>query len=80
MWDIGSERSNVIRPLAESKTCTSQMILQAANELNLSERYVYKLIDNYRRSNGLATSLIPQKPNGGKGGSRLSETQEGFVA
>ena len=79
MWDIGSERSNVIRPLAESKTCTSQMILQAANELNLSERYVYKLIDNYRRSNGLATSLIPQKPNGGKGGSRLSETQEYLI-
>lgn len=78
-WDIGRERANVIRPLAESAICSNEMVTEAAKTLGLSTRYIYKLINNYRESSGLTTSLIPQKPNGGKGKSRLSDEQESLI-
>ena len=78
-WNIGKERIAVIRTLAESNICSQKMIFEAARELKLSARYIYKLIHNYRESNGLMTSLIPQKPNGGKGRSRLSIIQESLI-
>ena len=55
------------------------MVLEAANKLKLSTRYVYRLIHSYRQSHGLMTSIIPQKPNGGKGRSRLSKQQEEVI-
>ena len=55
------------------------MVLEAAAKLELSTRYVYKLIQNYRQSHGLITSIIPQKPNGGKGKSRLFKQQEDII-
>ncbi|MDX2050049.1 MAG: DDE-type integrase/transposase/recombinase [Rickettsiaceae bacterium] len=55
------------------------MALDAAKTLGLSIRYVYKLIHNYRQSYGLMTSIVPQKPNGGKGRSRLSKQQEELI-
>ncbi len=41
-WDIGKERVDVIKPLAGSSVCTQKKILEAANILKLSERYIYK--------------------------------------
>lgn len=79
IWDIGERRVSVIRPLAENKTCSREQILQAAQTLQLSERYIYKLIRKYRESFGLLTSLIPRKPSGGKKGSRLNNTQESII-
>ncbi len=78
-WHIGEDRARTIRPLAENPTCSNEMIDEAAKALKLSTRYIYKLIKNYRESNGLTTSLIPQKPNGGKGKSRLSNEQEFLI-
>ena len=78
-WILGKERSNIIRPLAESANCSREAIATAAKALQISSRHIYKLIHSYRRSNGLTTSLIPQKPNGGKGKSRLSDIQETLI-
>ena len=78
-WDIGKQRADVIKPLAEISICPRKKILEAANTLKLSERYIYKLIRNYRESHGILTSLIPQRPNGGKGKPRLFQNQESLI-
>jgi putative transposase len=78
-WDIGKQRADIIKPLAEISICPRKKILEAANTLKLSERYIYKLIRNYRESHGILTSLIPQRPNGGKGKPRLFQNQESLI-
>jgi len=78
-WNIGKQRAEAIAPLAKSSICSRKMASEAANKLGLSTRYIYKLIHNYRQSHGLMTSIIPQKPSGGKGRSRLSEQQEALI-
>ncbi len=78
-WDIGKERADIIKPLAENSINTGEKILEAANALKLSERYIHKLIRNYRASHGILTSLIPQRPNGGKGKLRLFKNQESLI-
>ena len=79
IWSMGEQRAEIIAPLAKSAICSRQMALEAANKLKLSTRYIYRLIHNYRQSHGLMTSIIPQKPNGGKGRSRLSQQQEDLI-
>ena len=78
-WYIGKQRVDIIKPLAEISICPRKKILEAANTLKLSERYIYKLIRNYRESHGILTSLIPQRPNGGKGKPRLFQNQESLI-
>jgi putative transposase len=78
-WGMGEQRAEIIAPLAKSSICSQQMVLEAANRLKLSTRYVYRLISNYRQSHGLVTSIIPQKPNGGRGKSRLVKQQEELI-
>ena len=78
-WDIGKQRITVIKPLAEISICPRKKILEAANTLKLSERYIYKLIRNYRESHGVLTSLIPRRSNGGKGKPRLFQNQESLI-
>ena len=79
IWSMGEQRAEIIAPLAKSSICSRQMVLEASNKLKLSTRYVYRLVHNYRQSHGLMTSIIPQKPNGGKGRSRLSQQQEALM-
>lgn len=79
IWSMGEQRAEIIAPLAKSSICSRQMVLEASNKLKLSTRYVYRLVRNYRQSHGLMTSIIPQKPNGGKGRSRLSKQQEELI-
>ena len=41
IWNIGKQRAEIIEPLAKSAICSRKMILEAANKLELSTRYVY---------------------------------------
>ena len=43
-WDIGKQRADSIKPLAEISICPRKKILEAANTLKLSERYIYQLL------------------------------------
>ncbi len=79
IWSMGEQRAEIIAPLAKSSICSRQMVLEASNKLKLSTRYVYRLVRNYRQSHGLMTSIIPQKPSGGKGRSRLLKQQEELI-
>lgn len=78
-WNVGKERADIIRPLAEQRKCSKVSILEAAQILHLSERYIYKLIRDCRISQGKLTSLIPKKSEGGKGKSRLLQSQESLI-
>lgn len=78
-WDIGQQRAEIIRALAAQQKCSKQSILEAATELNLSTRYIYRLIRYCRASEGLLTSLIPSKSAGGRGKPRLSQHQESLI-
>jgi len=75
-WNIGKKRADVIRPLAEQRKCSKSAVLEAAKALQVSERYVYQLIRDCRVSQGALTSFVPKKPEGGKGRSRLAQSQE----
>lgn len=76
---LGKRRLAVIRPLAENNICSQEAVAEAAKELQLSKRHIYKLIRNYHKAEGTLISLIPQRPDGGKGKSRLSLTQESII-
>lgn len=76
---VSKQRAKIIVPLAKSKVCLRNLVLEVAKELELSTYYIYKLIRNYRQSQGLITSIISQKPNSGKGRSRLFKQQEDVI-
>lgn len=78
-WDVGKQRADVIRPLAEQRKCSKASISTAAQTLQLSERYIYQLVKTCRVSQGLLTSLIPKKPDGSKGRSRLLKQQDSLI-
>ena len=71
-WAEARRREAVIRPLAEGGMCPLPHAEAAAQALGLSARHIYTLIQNYRASGGLLTSLIPGRSRGGQGKSRLS--------
>lgn len=75
-WNIGQRRAETIRALAAQQKCSKQSILEAATELQLSTRYIYRLIRNCRTLEGLLTSLIPSKSAGGREKPRISQHQE----
>ena len=71
-WAEARRRKAVIHPLAEGGICPLSHAEAAAQALGLSARRIYTLIQNYRASGGLLTSLIPGRSRGGQGKSRLS--------
>ena len=78
-WAEAKRRVDVIRPLAKMPFCPISLAEEASKALELSRRRVYSLIRIYRSSGGLLTSLLPSKPSGGKGQSRLSTKVEGLI-
>jgi putative transposase len=70
-WAEAKRRETIIRVLAKH-TCTRFEAKRTAQQLGISERYVYKLIQRYRKGSEKLTALLPTKPPGGKGKGRLS--------
>ena len=66
-WNLGKQRIDVIRSLAEKSLCCKNSVEEAARKLHLSKRHIYNLIKKFRESWKTLTSLIPLKPKGGKG-------------
>lgn len=77
--ELGERRVAVMRSLVAQRQCSHASIAEAAKMLDVSERYVYHLFRKYIVSGGLLISQIPQKSNGGKGKSRLSQRQGGVI-
>ncbi|MEI6267722.1 MAG: hypothetical protein WCP01_02500 [Methylococcaceae bacterium] len=51
-WNEAYRRSEIVRPLLEFKRCPRNRAHEAAIELGLSDRQVYRLIQRLRESDG----------------------------
>lgn len=71
LWQEAERRAALIRPLAAMPFVSAMLAQDVAMELSLSQRTVYRLIQRFRESGGLLTSLTPTPPSGGRGKSRL---------
>jgi putative transposase len=75
-WHEAQRRAEVVRPLAESQCCSRLKAREAAAELGLSDRQIYRLIQRLRESGGELTALLPGSSNGGRGKQRLAAPRE----
>ncbi|KTD15551.1 Transposon Tn7 transposition protein TnsB [Legionella gratiana] len=71
-WNEANRRAIVLRPLIDQKHCPREKAREAAAELGLSERQIYRLIQRLREFDGELTTLLPVNSNGGRGKPRLS--------
>jgi putative transposase len=78
-WDLARKRISIIAPLAALETVGHQATDEAAQQLGVSRRQVYILIQRFRKGTGLLTDLAPIRSSGGKGKGRLSETVESII-
>ncbi|NNM59558.1 MAG: helix-turn-helix domain-containing protein [Legionellales bacterium] len=75
-WNKANRRALAIRPLLELKRCPCEKAREVADELGLSERQIYRLIQRLRESVGEITALLPQGSHGGRGKQRLAAPRE----
>jgi putative transposase len=78
-WAEAQRRATVVRPLVESERCPRENALEAAAELGLSSRQVYRLVRRLRESGGELTALLPDGRNGGRGKRRLAAAREDLM-
>ena len=78
-WNEALRRVEVLRPLVEYKHCSRKKAREAAVELGLSERQLYRLIQRLRESDGELTALLPGGSEGGRGKQRLAAPRENLL-
>lgn len=78
-WERARLLVQVIGPLARLHSVGHQASDDAARQLGLSRRQVYKLVRRYRQSSGLLTDLAPGQSSGGKGKGRLPDAVERVI-
>ncbi len=78
MFDLAKLRRTEIEKLLALPRIRKANMDAACESLQLGQTQVYSLIKAYK-AEGTLTSLMPKKPNGGKGGSRLSDEVETIV-
>lgn len=78
-WEQVRLRSQVIGLLAERDPVRLAAVDEAAMQLGISRRRVYVQLKRCRQGSGLATDLVSQRSDGGKGGARLSEPVEQVI-
>lgn len=79
-WQTATRRAGIVRPLAAMARCPQALIRKAAEELGISERYIYTLIRRCRAADNAATALVPNISDGGKGSSRIGKSVEDLLA
>lgn len=70
-WKEAERRAALIKPLADMSVVPVSIANEAAEQLALSQRTIYILIQRFRESGGLLTSIAPNVSSGGRGKSRL---------
>jgi len=78
-WEEAKRRALVIAPLAALAVVPTATALAAAEQLGLSPRSVYTLLQRYRTSGGLVSALAPRPHPGGRGGTRLPQPVERVI-
>ena len=78
-WEEAKRRALVIAPLADLAGVPTATALAAAEQLGLSPRSVYTLLQRYRTSGRLVSALAPRPHPGGRGGTRLPQPVERVI-
>lgn len=78
-WQLAVHRHRVISELSLKQPASRVLVAEAADQLGVSPRQIYLLLERYRKGTGLVTDLISHRSNGGKGRSRLPEPVEQII-
>jgi putative transposase len=78
-WEEARQRAAVIEPLAARRSISNAAADAAGEQLGLSRRQVYKLVNRWRKGSGLVTDLAVRHSDGGKGRGRLPEEVESVI-
>ena len=78
-WEEAKRRALVIAPLAALAVVPAATALAAAEQLGLSLRSVYTLLQRYRTSGVLVSALAPRPHTGGRGRTRLPQPVERVI-
>jgi DNA-binding CsgD family transcriptional regulator/molybdenum-dependent DNA-binding transcriptional regulator ModE len=78
-WAEARRRAEVLRDLVVAKHRSHSGVRAAARELGISERSVYENLRRLRDAHGDPAGLLPRKPTGGRGKSRLSPETEQLI-
>lgn len=78
-WAQASLRAQVIGPLAASTVVGREAADAAAEQLGVSRRRVYALVQQCRQGTGVVSDLAPGRSRGGQGKGRLSEPVERLI-
>jgi len=78
-WQLAVHRHRVISELALKQPASRALITEASDQLGVSPRQIYVLLERYRKGTGLVTDLISHRSNGGRGKSRLPEPVEQII-
>ncbi|MGH3573443.1 MAG: Mu transposase C-terminal domain-containing protein [Pseudonocardiaceae bacterium] len=78
-WEQARCRAAVIGPLAAAGSVSHGAADAAGEQLGLSRRQVYVLVQRCRKGSGLVSDLAPRRSTGGRGGGRLPEAVEAVI-
>lgn len=78
-WSDAASKAERLRTLTQSRGDLTQRIEILANELSVSSRTIYRWLSRFRRSGLQTSSLLKQKPNGGRGRGRLHPAVEEVI-
>ncbi len=78
-WQEAERRASLIRPLAAMTIVPAVIANEVAAILGVSSRTVYTLIQRFRESGGLLTSMASTVSSGGRGKSRLPSIVEQII-
>lgn len=79
-WAEARRRAAIIGPLADSGTVSQLAADRAGQQLELTGRSVYSLVEIWRRTGGNVAMLAPAQPSGGKGKSRTDAAVETVIS
>lgn len=79
-WAQAKQRNEIIGELAKRNVVGALAANEAAAQLGLRVRQVYKLISRYKVGTGLVTDLVCSRSGGGKGKSRIQPAVELIIS
>ncbi|MGH9067411.1 MAG: transposase [Acidimicrobiales bacterium] len=78
-WEEARRRATAIGPLAAMGSVSHGAADGAGEQLGLSRRQIYVLVNRWRQGSGLVTDLAVGRSTGGRGGGRLPEAVEALI-
>ncbi|MBR9852546.1 MAG: DDE-type integrase/transposase/recombinase [Rhodobacteraceae bacterium] len=79
VWQKAEKRADLLRPLAALDEAPAHLVRVAAIDLQISERWAYKLIRRLRMENGAVTALLPRAGRGAPRKPRIMEDREAVI-